>query len=461
MTCCVLYLFFSVHLISPVTPVDPTGIKVRITNAALDAVKNVALTYLKDLVNKPLPDFELPCGQPCSVKGLIVNSLEWKTIDLHFEENSGLLFEIRDLQFTGKLQNSLSLWFIQHFVDGEVKFEGTNVNAITEVKLASTQQGRLEVDIAKCEIKADLSVEAPGRILGVVWDSVRELLNDFLEDELCFVLKATAMPLINIMLEDHSMKMQQLLNSPILNIFIDIDYSLSGDMTVTSNSLDVPFSGFMFLQGDNVEISLIEGYSNSHMDETDMMVYFGISEFFFNSIGMLLYRSGPILLDVPRIETFGANLILKSLGLPQGPVTVTLIKAPLVTISPNGLSANALAIAQSHQAGTAPVAVSCSIVLKLDLKENSLHLLSTVANCKVRPQKSMLENVFLFPLSSLVQHEASQMIINTLDNFFDTEPLIPVPEGVELTDIKYFDGFVVVGGNLNFPQAVKGRDKSR
>ncbi|KAF3694510.1 hypothetical protein EXN66_Car010186 [Channa argus] len=79
-------------------------------------------------------------------------------------------------------------------------------------------------------------------------------------------------------------------------------------MTVTSNSLDVPFSGFMFLQGDNVEISLIEGYSNSHMDETDMMVYFGISEFFFNSIGMLLYRSGPILLDVPRVRPADGTL---------------------------------------------------------------------------------------------------------------------------------------------------------
>ncbi|KAK2905709.1 hypothetical protein Q8A73_009652 [Channa argus] len=457
MTCCVLYLFFSVHLISPVTPVDPTGIKVRITNAALDAVKNVALTYLKDLVNKPLPDFELPCGQPCSVKGLIVNSLEWKTIDLHFEENSGLLFEIRDLQFTGKLQNSLSLWFIQHFVDGEVKFEGTNVNAITEVKLASTQQGRLEVDIAKCEIKADLSVEAPGRILGVVWDSVRELLNDFLEDELCFVLKATAMPLINIMLEDHSMKMQQLLNSPILNIFIDIDYSLSGDMTVTSNSLDVPFSGFMFLQGDNVEISLIEGYSNSHMDETDMMVYFGISEFFFNSIGMLLYRSGPILLDVPRIETFGANLILKSLGLPQGPVTVTLIKAPLVTISPNGLSANALAIAQSHQAGTAPVAVLC-------IKMGASTKFETQARhsvCKVRPQNDTAICILYGIMICLCLYVCVCVCVCVCVDFFDTEPLIPVPEGVELTDIKYFDGFVVVGGNLNFPQAVKGRDKSR
>ncbi|XP_067426992.1 phospholipid transfer protein-like isoform X3 [Thunnus thynnus] len=268
-----------------------------------------------------------------------------------------------------------------------------------------------------------------------------------LEQELkfCPAVQEYAVPKINAMLESITMTKK-------LHESYNLDYHLSSNITVTPSCLNVPFRGVFFRQGETVDLSSIKSCMDPVFSESYRMAYVGFSEFFFNSIAMSLQKTGPFKLTIPKLS-YLKERALAAVGLSTGRIKVKLAQSPTVRISRNGVSATVNARVQSlaRPANKNPtVPVDCQVDIKVDIKGNRLILRSTKpVKCKLKPKTFTGRFMALF-----VNIGINKYITGTLKRLIEGL-LIPLPEGVHYTEgkIDYHDGFVVIGGSLNFTPA--------
>lgn len=434
-------LLFLVFLVDSDTAVDPAGLKLRITDKAFNILKDISLAYLKTLEGKTFSNIR---GDNFKIKwfkltSILVNPAE---LELHFRATSGVVLNVRNMEFIGKLRREIDYVFRDtRTVDFRVRI----VNFMIDVSLNANQQGRLRAHIVACQFRAGIwKLESSG-ILGWLWDSFRGTIENILIEKVCPLLQETVIPNVNSMLESLSMykKIEDNYN------FI-IDYSLSKNIEVMSSSLDVSFKGLIFRQGESVTISSIKPGTDPIFNENNFTAYVGISEFLFNSAAMSLYKLGPFLIEVPETGLIG-NFVLDWINLPKGPIEVHLTEAPTIRISKDGLLVTVEASAQSlAERNRNPFHVSCVLPMKVDFEGCGLVLVSRKPQCKIKSA-----SVFNF----LVEEGLKYKISEFLDSWFLEGVFLPLPEGLNFKEgmILYYDGFLVAGGNLNF---IHGRDYS-
>ncbi|XP_028456291.1 uncharacterized protein LOC114570244 [Perca flavescens] len=242
MTSCVLSLFFLLFLCSSITADGPTGLKVRITNKATEFLKDFGLKFLKILVKKPFEDFQL---LTCHIKSLTLTHLDvdQDNVVVRFQPGSGLQFEFRDLNITAEIERGTNRSFFNIF-QGTAVVTGQNVGVTIGVRLIQTG-GRLSLEIPSgddyCKTRADrIRVDNLGFVVNT---ALTAALRFAFTSQFCPAIR-NLVPNVNTMLagvamtrtlsEDHK---------------INLDYSLSGNVTVTSNSLDVPFTNLVLTIG--------------------------------------------------------------------------------------------------------------------------------------------------------------------------------------------------------------------
>ncbi|XP_023253626.1 uncharacterized protein LOC111648096 [Seriola lalandi dorsalis] len=427
MTSCLFSLFFLVSLF-PFIPADNlTGIKVRLTNEGLAALKDFGLTFLDELINK---DFMQTWGNAESrIKGLTFTNLAVDPAQVVFRvQNSGLQFEIKDLHFTAELQ-----------IEGKINtiaVEGSGVSTTIGVRLIRTQQGRLNVELPDCQVSADKLATSSNGISGVILDTSVAYLHQFLISKLCTLVQRYVVPKVNTMLGNFIMV--QNFKSENYNIDLNFDYTLSEDITVTSSSTDVSFKALVYGQGRTVDMASLRTGTNPVFSRSDRMVNVGISESVFNSAGMSLYNSGPISATIPKWNSV-INAVLELASLPAGAVTLELTEAPHITMSPRGFFLNMNAIAKSlEKPALKPLAISCEANMQIDIKGSKLVLLSKDIDCKTNNWVARI----------LIKIGSGSL---TLFKWFSDGLPLPLPKGVEITQgkINYYDGFIVIEGDLN------------
>ncbi|XP_028456145.1 uncharacterized protein LOC114570118 [Perca flavescens] len=229
---------------------------------------------------------------------------------------------------------------------------------------------------------------------------------------------------------------------------INLDYSLSGNVTVTSNSLDVPFTGVVYY-GDTRPALPAAGVVPVFKDkDSNRMAYVGVSEDLFKSAGQALYDHGPFELTVPQINLI-VNSLLKKLGLPKGPVEVQLTGVPVIKINKDGVSVSVKASAQSKTKPLPPpLAMECQFGIKVDLNGRRLILQSlSLSKCKAKPGTKKGKFV-----AGLVEG-IIKWIPSIIKILFKKGVQIPLPDGLNFTQTKidYHPGYFVVGGSLTLP----------
>ncbi|CAI5657759.1 unnamed protein product [Oreochromis niloticus] len=376
------------------------------------SVKDVGLGFLNELVNNTFTDFSFKVWEIfyIEVKRLTITSLavDPHHMALHLLENSGLQFQIEGLNITGELERDITV-----FGKGRHNFKIEGVNTSIEVKLSQNLDGRMTIEIPKCELKADDVDPQVNSNDWWWWDNIVKSVSKYLlQSKVCPALQKVVVPNINNMLNNITMAMT--LDK---DLNISIDYSLSKDIEVRSHSLDVPFKGLVFRQGQGVDAGSIRTGTDPVFTQTDQMIYVGISEFVFNSVAMMLYKSGPFHLKVPKIDSFFGeliNAILTKLGLP----------------------------------------VSCKLNMKTDFEGSRLVLLSKEPKCDVGA-KGVIKH--------LADYGLKMKITDFLESWFDEGVLIPLPKDLVFIEgnIQYHDGFLVAGGNLNFTSLVQLRRRAK
>ncbi|XP_031172175.1 phospholipid transfer protein-like isoform X2 [Sander lucioperca] len=219
---------------------------------------------------------------------------------------------------------------------------------------------------------------------------------------------------------------------------INLDYSLSENVTVTSNSLDVPFTGVVYY-GDRRPALPAAGVEPV-FTESNLMAYVGISEDLFKSAGQALYSHGPFELTVPEVN-YLTNSLLK-----KGPVKVQLTGVPVIKINKEGISVNVKAIAQSKtKSPPPPLPVECQFGMKVNLNGRHLILQSLSPKCKANPG-TILGKVLVGIANPILR-----WIPSIITSWFQIGIQIPLPTGLDFTQtqIDYHTGYLVIGGGLN------------
>ncbi|CAI5660565.1 unnamed protein product [Oreochromis niloticus] len=429
MKSCVV-IFFLVSLISSDTAAPPPGIKVRIT----EKVKDLGLMYLKGLVNREF----LIENEDFFIKSVTLTKLQIDPaqVDFRFQDKIGLQFEIRDLNFALQLQREKNVQFFKKFkIDkGTTILTGEGVRAMILVRMNQNPKGHLNVEIGKedCKINADSIRTKSTGFMGKVLDKFKSLTKHFFIKKICPALQ----PMINNKLKDLStMRIHE-------GRQLDLDYSLSSDIAVTSRSLDMSFKGLMSVHGQAVDPGSIRPGKEPVFTETNKMVYVGISEFFFNGAAMAIYKSGPFEVNVPKLEGLKSvvNLLLGAVGIQPGLLKVKLTKAPIIQIRNAGL--NATVDIETQSEGQQSVFVSCKLDMNVKFEASRLIPVIKTPKCKVETQKIIGKIVV----------GAAKAIFYFVDKWFDKGIPIPLPIDLSFIDAKtqFEEGYLVVGGSLNF-----------
>ncbi|XP_034721649.1 bactericidal permeability-increasing protein-like [Etheostoma cragini] len=271
-----------------------------------------------------------------------------------------------------------------------------------------------------------------------VLNRLKKLLQDQHKTNVCLAIKRHAVPKVNSMLANVTMVMS--LNK---DLGINLDFSLSGDVAVTTNSLDVPFTGLVY-HGDTRPAVPAAAVEPVFTDST-RMVYVGVSEDLFKSAAQALYSHGPLQLDLPQIGIL-PDYVLRTWGLPEGPVKVVLTEAPDVSISPDGVTVHVNVITQSLvNPDLPPLPLTCQVCIQVDLDGSRLVLQSLRPECTVEPKTLWGRFLATFVTSSRISSFIEEL---SADGF-----LLPLPDRLDLsqTKINYYPGFLVVGGDLVYP----------
>ncbi|XP_045898637.1 phospholipid transfer protein-like isoform X2 [Micropterus dolomieu] len=463
MTSCVVSLFFLAFLCSSINAVDPTGLKLRITNRALNILRDIGLEFLQTLVNRPFDFTPLDARLKCTIRRLTLTSLNPDQVDLSFQQGSGLQFEIKNLNFAVDLEREVRLCLWREFnVDaGSTAFGGAGVSATIGVKLSRNRQGRLSIEIPNCVIRADAILTQSTGWIGRLVDVLRPVLQHFFNTQFCPAVQRHAVPQVNSMLESISMAM-----TLYEGLGINIDYSLSGDVTVASTFLDVPFKGLVFRQGETVDAGSIRRGADPVFRESDRMAYVGVSEFLINSAIMSVYSTG--VMAQTQTVTGGAARTLRALQLFRQPsrmnnplsAELEVTEAPSMSISRNdGMTVTARARvrvfavpARREQEQLLSVSARCTVQMTVAIHGNFLTLPSGNVDCRIITKNS-IRDALVKPLNGLM----STKLRDFLRDCFDKGVLIPLPEGMGFTQgqIDYQDGFMVVGGDLTLTPDVR------
>ncbi|XP_007565038.1 phospholipid transfer protein-like [Poecilia latipinna] len=454
-TCLFLFLSF---MFSSFGLVDPTALKVRITNHALNMLRDEALIMFHEQVEgNVLPGFQYLNLKFNNVKFTGVNVNE---AHLSFVENYGFQLVIQNFGFTLNFDASINLYFVEPGTSREFIFTGAAVNM--EVGLARNENGGLVADMRACQASADQIRFVGAAQFGNLQKITEQGIGAYIvSNKLCPFLKNYPLDFVNQKLNSIPMA------APLpLDLGINFDYTLTRDIQVTATSLDMTFKGLAYRQPQPPPV--METVVEPVFMENTLMAYVGISEFFFNSAARCLYEAGSLSKNFDRINSRAMKFALRvkqfftqpwNLDQPlEGQVGLT--EAPTISITQcDGFIFNMrirvkVIAPETRRPDVFSVSAVCSVSMMVTIERNRLTLPSKDINCRIETSNKV-RKVLVAPLNKLMNNEATKF----LSGWFGEGVEIPIPPEINFIqgNVRYEDGYVVVGGDLRSTPAGRQR----
>ncbi|XP_015225944.1 PREDICTED: phospholipid transfer protein-like [Cyprinodon variegatus] len=321
-----------------------------------------------------------------------------------------------------------------------------------EVGLTRTADGRLEAAMRNCKVSTD-QLQIVGTGLPRIAEGALEKLLIYL---VCTLINQKGISALNSYLSTAPM---------VADVFPDLgiklDYSLTRDIQVTTQSLDMSFKGQAYVQ--NQPPLMEKGGVEPVFKENNMMAYVGITEFFFSSAARSFYDAG-IMSKKFEIKSKIGKAALRIIQFFTQPwnlreslqTELKLIEAPTIKITQaDGIIFNIRVAGSVISSGSRkPTVLSLSVVcpgsMMITIEGDRLFLPSKDFNCQVESK-----SVFNKKLNKKINKKIQEF----LSDWFGEGWKIPFPEGMNFIQgtVQYQNGFVVVGGDLRFTPA--GREK--
>ncbi|XP_032443811.1 phospholipid transfer protein-like [Xiphophorus hellerii] len=436
--------------------VDPTALKVRITNHALNMLRDEAVAMFQEQVEgKVFEGFQI---LNCRVSNVRLTGVNVNQAHLSFVENYGFQFVIQNFGFTLNFDTTSNLCLFQLRMSPEFILTGAAANM--EVGLVRNQNGGLAADMRTCQTSADQIGFSGTTLLWNLEEKARRLAAFFLSKAFCPVFKRLAPFFVNWKLNRIPMV------APLpLDLGINFDYTLTTDIQVTTTSLDMAFKGQAYRQPQPPPV--VEKVMEPVFKENTMMAYVGVSEFFFNSAAKCLYEAGALTKDLDKKNSKALKAVLRVKQFFTQPwnldkplkAQVKLTEAPTISLTQcDGFIFNmrvrVKAIAPETETPVFSVSAVCPGSVRVTIEGNRLTLPSKDINCRI-VTSNKVRDFLVVPLNKMMNKEAKEF----LSGWFGDGVEIPIPPEINFIqgNVQYEDGYVVVGGSLSSTPAGRQR----
>lgn len=467
-------LIVSVLSLLPLTMADiPPGCKIRFTSRGLEMLKTETQRFVEEeLSNISMPEMAGKDGRfQYTINNVKITELNLTHVDLRFQPDLGLLFEVENSSITLNFHRRILYWF---FYDvGTINASAEGVNIHTALNLIKDEMGRLKISNITCDAYiAKMKARFSGT-LGRVYDFVSTFLTTgmrfLLNQRICPSLDHAGLVLINSLLDTIPVRSE-------VDSYIGIDYSLLKDPVITDHSLDMDFRG-MFYELQNETDTLPNSAVTPVVMEYDKMVYLALSEYFFDS-GLDAYfkvemfkteiSNGRMSKDLEMLlrTTYFGTLMMLNPALMEAPLSLELevTSSPRCTIKTTGASVavNALVNVLVLPPGQPPVQLSSMTMetkfnAKVAMKGKRLTVHMDLRRFKIFSNKSALESLALIPLQGPLKTMLQISVVPLINNYTKRGVQIPLADGMDFIEevVTYHNGYIVVGANLHFTKGLR------
>ncbi|XP_072370595.1 phospholipid transfer protein isoform X1 [Scyliorhinus torazame] len=449
--------------------------RIRITEQGLGLLRSEGLRFVaEELENISIADLSGNEGPfHYSISGVKITDLDLSTASLTFAPEAGLQFEVKNSSIRITFQRNMLYWLIQDV--GQINASAHGADIWTALNLSKSQFGQLKISKLSCTASiARMHAEFTGSFSGfyeVFSSFLTTGLRFLINQQICPALQHSALVLLNSLLETVPVR------TPV-DQYVGIDYSLLSDPDVKSDWMDMEFKG-MFYALTNENDTLLNNAIIPLVKGKERMVYFSVSEYFFDSAMYSYYKAGVLKTEIPekkmsvdlayllRTTFFGAIILLTpTSSAKEAPLLLDLevTSAPRCTIKPSGItvSVSALMNVILLPPNAKPVILSSIIMesrlnAKVSLKGKKLAIKLDLKRFRMYSSKSTLESLALIPLQTPVKTLLQFTVMPIINERTLKGVQIPLPEGIDFINetMKNHMGFLSVGADLHFYKGLR------
>ncbi|KAM8945645.1 bactericidal permeability-increasing protein-like [Pelodytes ibericus] len=450
------------------------GFVVRLTQTGLDYARQQGMIVLQQQLAKiHLPDFSgsthvKHLGKvKYSFHGMAVRSFQIPSSQISLVPGVGLKLTISGAFIQVDGQWKISYHHLSSHGGFDLKVEQLSIS--TGLKLGSDASGRPTITPSDCSNHiGDIKVHIAGKfgwLVDIFHHSIDKELRKSFEKQIC--------PIVS---ESITAKLQPFLQTLPVTAKIDkvaaIDYSMIGPPSVTAEFLDVQLKGEFFIFSNRTTPPFSPPALSLPVDHS-LMVYFGVSDYLFNTAGFVYQSAGKLDVAVtddmipkdfsirlktsafgtliPQISKMYPNMLMKLkisstaspyLTITLGNLTISpVMKIDAFAILPNTSLAPLFVLNVTTTALVKVGVIAGRIVGNLDLSRVQMSLIHS--------------DVGPFPVTILdlaINYYTSHILLPKINNILNKGYPLPLLDHIQLTDVvlKPSEHYVLFGANVHY-----------
>ncbi|KAM4031611.1 bactericidal permeability-increasing protein-like [Anomaloglossus baeobatrachus] len=450
------------------------GLVVRITQKGLDYARQQGIIVLQQKLSTiRLPDYSgsYSVGVLGNVKyninSMVITNFQLPSSQVTLLPNVGLKLSISGAYIEVHGRWGVRYLFISSDGDFELKVLGISVSV--GLSLGSDGSGRPTVSSFDCSANiADMQVHFSG---GLDW-----LINLF-DDKIASSLRDDMQNMICSQVNDAvKNQLEPVLRSLPVTSKIDdvasIDYSLTGPPIVSADYLDVQLKGEFFEQSKRTPPPF-SPQPLSVPDDHNLMVYFAISDYLFNTAGFVYQSAGKLIFNVTDDmipKDFPVRLNTSSFGnlIPQiskmypdmlMKLKISSPSAPFLTMKPENVTISPVLDIQAYaifpNSSLAPLFLlnlSADAVAKVGVNSSRIVGYLELSSIKITLRQS---DVGPFPVEILnvaVNYYISHILLPKVNEILKNGYPLPLLDHIQLSNVmlKLSEHYFLLGADVNY-----------
>ncbi|XP_072259848.1 bactericidal permeability-increasing protein-like [Pyxicephalus adspersus] len=448
------------------------GFVVRLTQKGLDYARQEGMSVLqRELAKVHIPDFSGSTHSPIgkikyNFYGMAIRNFQLPISQISPVPNVGLKLSISGafIEISGKwkIKTRIGIQFNGGF---DVKVEGISISV--GLKLGSDGAGRPTIAPSDCSCHiSNVNVHISGKF-GYTSDhsNVNKKIPQNISPQICPLVKNAI-----------TSKLAPLLQTLPVTAKIDkvaaIDYSLTGPPPVTAEYVDVQLKGEFFELSHHTPPPFTPPSLSLPADH-NLMIYFGISDYLFNTAGFVYHSAGKLIFNVTDNmipKDFSIRLNTSSFGtlIPQlakmypdmlMKLEITSTSAPFLDIKPGNVTISPKMDIQAYvilpNASLAPaflLNVTTNALAKVAVSSGRIVGSLELSRVQMDLKHSDVGPFSVALLNAAVNYYISHILLPQVNDILQKGYPLPLLDHLQLTDvvIEPRQNFLLFGANVHY-----------
>ncbi|XP_075033763.1 BPI fold-containing family B member 1 [Mixophyes fleayi] len=470
-----LSLFFFLALRGTADTVNP-GFVVRITQKGLDYGRQEGISVLQQKLSKiQLPDFSgtydvgILGDVKYKIENMVITDFQLPDSQVTLLPNVGLKLSISGAFI--KIHGGWSVHYLFVSDGGSFDLNVLGISISTGLSLGSDGSGRPTISASDCSAHiSDMQVHFSGGfdwLINLFDDNIASSLRNTMQNEICpQVIDAVKNQLEPVF--------QSLPVTAKIDNVAAIDYSLLVPPTVTAESLDVQLKG-EFFELSHRSPPPFSPQPLSLPADYNLMVYFGVSDYLFNTAGFVYQSAGMLIYNVtddmipkevptrlntssfgiliPQISKMFPNMLMK--------LKISSPSAPFLTIEAGNMTLSPLVDIQAYailpNSSLAPLFLlnlTTDVMAKVAVTSGVI-----VGNLELSRIKIDLKHSDVGPFSVgiidyAVNYYISHILLPKVNEILKKGYPLPLPDHMQLSNVvlKLYEHYFLLGADVQYEE---------